>query len=179
MGPSAPPTSLQMIQRREGWLVTPDGCAACQRDLDGLEHWASRNLRKPSRGKCKIPLWGRKSLLAGWEAPGGHKVDWETEAHPCSKEGQQPPGLHQPVCCQRGKGADPSSLLSSAETHLGCCAQCWAPGTGETWTFRVSFGNGTGLDILPKERLVPSSLKYFAILWKMCTGLTYQSFTFN
>lgn len=38
---------------------------------------------------------------------------------PCSKEGQEPPGLCQELYCQQAGGSDPSHLLSAAGTLLG------------------------------------------------------------
>jgi len=38
---------------------------------------------------------------------------------PCSKEGQQHPGLHQEDHCQQVKGHDPLLLLSSGKTTSG------------------------------------------------------------
>lgn len=32
---------------------------------------------------------------------------------------QEPPGLHQELCCQQDEGSDPSHFLSAAETLLG------------------------------------------------------------
>ena len=38
---------------------TPEGCAAIQKDLDRLEKWAGRNLRKTNKGRCKVLHLGR------------------------------------------------------------------------------------------------------------------------
>lgn len=42
---------MLMIQNR-GMADTPEDCAATQRDLDRLESWAGRNLRRFNKGKC-------------------------------------------------------------------------------------------------------------------------------
>ncbi|PKU35209.1 rna-directed dna polymerase from mobile element jockey-like [Limosa lapponica baueri] len=78
-----------------GVATTPDGCAAIQRDLCGLEKWAKRNLTKFDRGKCKILSYLRRSncihpytrLGTDWlgktlaekdlEGSGGHQVEHE------------------------------------------------------------------------------------------------------
>ena len=54
-------------------------------------------------------------------------VDSYLEAVTDCKGSQQPPGLHWEKHCQQVKGGDPSSLLSTGETCLECCIQCWAP----------------------------------------------------
>ncbi|KAK4823761.1 hypothetical protein QYF61_006057 [Mycteria americana] len=47
---------------------------------------------------------------------------------PCSKEGQQYPGLHLGRALPAGQGGgDHSPLLSTGETHLACWVQFWVP----------------------------------------------------
>ncbi|KAJ7426738.1 rna-directed dna polymerase from mobile element jockey-like [Willisornis vidua] len=41
-----------------GVADTPESCAANQLDLDRLESWAERNLKKFNKGKCGIPHLG-------------------------------------------------------------------------------------------------------------------------
>jgi len=41
-----------------GVADTWEGCAAIQRDLDGLESLVARNLMKFHKGKCRILHWG-------------------------------------------------------------------------------------------------------------------------
>lgn len=68
---NAPSASSQMIQNGEVWLVTPDGWAAFQRDIGGLEQWADGNPRISSKGNCKLLPPGRNNprqdrLGANW-----------------------------------------------------------------------------------------------------------------
>ena len=72
-------------------------------------------------------LTGKQLCREGPGGPGGEQVDHEPTMGPCSKEGHWPSGLHQADHYQQVKGGDPSPLLSTAETHLECRVQCWAP----------------------------------------------------
>lgn len=38
----------------DGVTGTSDGCAAIQRDLNRLENWAKRDLKKHNKGKCEV-----------------------------------------------------------------------------------------------------------------------------
>ncbi|KAK4827289.1 hypothetical protein QYF61_016516 [Mycteria americana] len=72
---------------------------------------------------------------------------------PCSKEGQQPPGLHEAERCQQVKGGDPSLLLSTGET----------PDGGEV------------------EKMEPGSFKQYPVTGQEAMGmnLTYRKFHLN
>ena len=54
----------------EGVVDTPDDCAALQRDLDGMEKRADRNLVKFSKGKCKVLRLVRKPLCLQYQLGG-------------------------------------------------------------------------------------------------------------
>lgn len=51
-----------------------------------------------------------------------------------ARKGQQHLGLHWQKCGQKVKGVDPSSQLSSGETHIERWVQCWTPSKRDTGT---------------------------------------------
>lgn len=73
-------------------------------------------------GVCMHVIPGLKAHgVMGCPGPGGaggHQAEPEPAVCPCSKEGQQHPGLHLAKCCQQVSRGDPSSLCSSSETTL-------------------------------------------------------------
>lgn len=75
---------------------SPDGYAAIQRDLDGLEKWENRTARKFSKRKCKVLHLGRDKpvLGTGWKAAllKSGQVEGELVMCPGGKGGQQHPG---------------------------------------------------------------------------------------
>jgi len=87
--------------------------------------------------ECQTLPLGRNSPTTstcwGWPAgnqlsrkgPGGHQVDHEPAACPCSTGGQQTPGLCLAVCCQQVEGGD-APLYSVLVGHLESCVLVWA-----------------------------------------------------
>jgi len=41
----------------EEWLITPDGCAVIQRDIDWLGNWAEKNFMKFHKGNAQSSIW--------------------------------------------------------------------------------------------------------------------------
>ncbi|GAB0204926.1 mitochondrial enolase superfamily member 1 [Grus japonensis] len=83
-----------------GVTDTPEHCAAIQRDVNRLEKWASRNLMRFRKRKCKVLHWGEEQTFhdgghpartqlfrKGPGGPGGNEIDHEPALYPCSKEG--------------------------------------------------------------------------------------------
>lgn len=67
----------------------------------------------------------RKQLCrTGSGGPGGHQAECEPAMHPCSREGQQPSGLHQEEHYQHVKGGDSFPLLHAVEITSGVWVQC-------------------------------------------------------
>ena len=44
-----------------GVVETPEGCAAIQQDLDRLESWVERKLKRFNNGKCRVIHMGRNN----------------------------------------------------------------------------------------------------------------------
>lgn len=57
MGQIVPSTSMQMMQKWEGWLI--DNCAPILRDLDRLKNWAERTLMQFNKKMYKPLYFGR------------------------------------------------------------------------------------------------------------------------
>lgn len=98
VGQSTPSAHLQVTRNREERVDAPDGRAAVEGDLDGLEKQANRILVKPNKGKYQIlDVEGqpaRKQLCRrGPKGPGGHRVERTPATHPDSKESPRHRGL--------------------------------------------------------------------------------------
>lgn len=106
----------------------PEGCAATQRHLDGLEKWTDRNLMK-----LRAKSWTRRGTTPGtcihWGPPVGKKLgrkfEHQVECGPAM--GPAAKTAHYILGCLRGcterEEGDPSVLVSPG---LECCVECWA-----------------------------------------------------
>ena len=61
-----------------GEVDTPEGRAALQGDLDRLEEWASKNLMKVNKEKCKVVHWENiiQECSTDWDPPGWRAALW-------------------------------------------------------------------------------------------------------
>lgn len=74
----------------------------------------------PCMSTCWRLMGSQKRVCRGGAGcPGGHEIKHEPAMHPCSKEGQQPPGLHYEEYYHQVK--------IGGATHLECCVQLWIP----------------------------------------------------
>lgn len=92
-----------------------------------LESWASRNVMKFNKRKCKILTWGRttpRGRLSGKQLfrEGSGDASGQNDPEPvkcfCNREGQQQPGMHGEHC-QQVRRADHLALLSTGESSSG------------------------------------------------------------
>lgn len=56
-------TACTLSKFAEELVDTPDGCAAIQKKVDGLEKWAKKNLMKYEKGICQVLHLGTNNLM--------------------------------------------------------------------------------------------------------------------
>ena len=118
-----------------------DACAAIQRDLDRLEKWAERNLRKFSKGKCQVLHTGRNipmhqdrlgtdQLRSSFpEKDPGVLVDKLVMSQQCARVAKAANSIlgciKKSIACRLREVILPlySALV---RPHLECCVQIWA-----------------------------------------------------
>lgn len=125
-----------------GVADVPEGHAAIQRNLNRLEKWTNRNLRKLSKGKCKLLLLGNKAYAAVHteDLPAVKQLCKEGPWCPDGLQANCKPAMHFPSnrgppildFIRQNIGSTQRDVIlpfcrALMKPHLKVCVQSWAP----------------------------------------------------
>lgn len=102
-------------------------CCHSERPWMGWSNEQKGISESPAKGSAKFSFWegnsprkdqraqpvGKQLCRKGPRNPGGHKIDWESETHPHSKEGKQ----SLLVCIRQSTGSMLREVLFSSAQH--------------------------------------------------------------
>lgn len=95
--------------RSGGVAVTPESCAATQRDLERLTNWAERNLVKFDNRKCKVLHWGKNNSRHQYLL-GAEQLESSCAKRDPGVLGNKKPPIHQQYAL----------MMKKANSILGC-----------------------------------------------------------